>query len=247
MAISANNHVAPDRARQRIPLLPRGILACLFDLDGVLTDTSRLHAAAWKATFDPFLAAHGQREFDVCGDFERYVNGRMRADGVRSFLRSRGTDAAQALVEELADRKNEAVLALLRDNGVDPYPGSIRFLFAAREVRLRMAVVSSSVNAPAVLEAAGLAGVFDAIVDGATIEREGLAGKPAPDPFLAGARALHVPAASAAVFEDAPAGVEAGRAGHFGWVVGVDRGGRAVALREHGADTVVRDLGDLLA
>ncbi|HEX2085977.1 MAG TPA: beta-phosphoglucomutase family hydrolase [Solirubrobacteraceae bacterium] len=229
------------------PLLPEGIRACLFDLDGVLTDTSRLHAAAWKAAFDPFLAARGARPFDRVDEYERHVDGRRRADGVRSFLAARGIDAPPHLVDELAARKNEVFLRLLDEHGVEPFPGSLRFVDAVRAAGLAAAVVSSSANAAEVLEAAGLARRFAVVVDGRRIERERLAGKPAPDSFLAGAHALGLEPAAAAVLEDAPAGVRAGRAGGFGWVVGVDRNGGAAALRKSGADVVVGDLSELVA
>ena len=199
--------------------LPEAITTCLFDLDGVLT------------------------------------HGKPRRDGVRSFLESRGIDLPLGTADDppdtetiygLGTRKNELVLKLIHDEGVEPYEGSVLFVERARERGLSTAVVSSSTNCQDVLVAAGIEQLFEARIDGVVAERDHLAGKPAPDTFLAGARALGAGPAQAAVFEDAEAGVEAGRAGRFGWVVGVDRTGHADALRAHGADVVVGDLGELL-
>jgi HAD superfamily hydrolase (TIGR01509 family) len=183
------------------------------------------------------------------------VDGKPRYDGVRSFLESRGIElpegepsdpAAAETIHGLGNRKNELVLAMIRDQGVEAYEGSVRYVRAAQDAGLRRAVVSSSANARDVLAAAGLSDLFEQVIDGHSVERDGLKGKPAPDTFLAGARALDVSPAQAAVFEDALAGVEAGRAGNFGCVVGVDRVGQAAELREHGADLVVSDLAELL-
>ncbi|MDP9133992.1 MAG: beta-phosphoglucomutase family hydrolase [Actinomycetota bacterium] len=226
--------------------LPEGIRAALFDLDGVLTQTAKLHAQAWKQMFDEYLAEVSQPPFALPEDYERYVDGKPRIDGVRSFLESRGIDPEPELVERLGTRKNELVLDLIRTQGVEPYEGSIRYVEAARDAGLPRAVVSSSRNTREVLESTGLLDLFEAIVDGVVAEREGLPGKPAPDTFLAAAADLHVPKEQAVVFEDALVGVEAGKAGGFGFVVGVDRLGQADALREHGADVVVADLADLL-
>ena len=241
--------------------LPDGIRACLFDLDGVLTQTAKIHAAAWKRMFDDYLrerAKHeggGFRAFDEHDDYDAYVDGKPRDDGVRSFLASRGislpdgapSDPPEAeTVSGLGTRKNEFVMRLIAEQGVEPYEGSIRYVNAAREQGLRRAVVSSSTNCRAVLEAAGIIDLFEEIVDGHTAEERGLAGKPAADTFLEGARAVGAAPRQAAVFEDALAGVEAGRAGHFGCVIGVDRVGQAAALAEHGADRVVEDLAELL-
>ena len=231
-------------------LLPDGITACLFDLDGVLTETAKVHAKAWKRTFDDELQRRegdGFQPFDSGGDYEQFVDGKPRYDGVRSFMASRGYELGDDEVHRIGDAKNRLVLELMREDGVDAYPGSVRFVHAAGGAGLHRAVVSSSANCQQVLEAAGIEDLFEARVDGATIEREGLAGKPAPDSYLAGARALGVEPKHAAVFEDALAGVEAGRAGGFGYVVGVNRADHAEALREHGADVVVDDLGELLA
>ena len=241
--------------------LPDAIRACLFDLDGVLTQTAKVHAAAWKEMFDAYLRERAKRTgeqfvpFDRLKDYDEFVDGKPRYDGVRSFLASRGIELPEGestdppgeeTVRGLGDRKNELVLELLRRDGVEAYDGSVRYVESARDAGLRRAVVSSSANTKDVLAAAGIDGLFEAVVDGVTAEREHLAGKPAPDTYLAGARALDVEPGEAAVFEDALAGVEAGRAGQFGCVVGVDRVGQAEALRQHGADLVVTDLAELL-
>src|SRR5215210_6316349 len=241
--------------------LPDGIEACLFDLDGVLTRTAKVHAAAWKEMFDDYLRKRAERtgeafvEFDAGDDYDEYVDGKPRYDGVRSFLQSRGIELPDGspddpptaeTVDGLGNRKNELVLKLIEGDGVDAYAGSVRYVHAARDAGLRRAVVSSSTNCRDVLEAAGIIDLFEQIVDGAVAAREGLKGKPAPDTFAEGAKRLGVERERAAVFEDALAGVEAGRAGAFGHVVGVNRVGQAGALREHGADVVVSDLAELL-
>jgi beta-phosphoglucomutase family hydrolase len=241
--------------------LPDGITTCLFDLDGALTQTAKVHARAWKEMFDAFLRdwseAHGVsfEAFDRPTDYDEYVDGKPRLDGVRSFLESRdihlpmGTpsDPPDAeTIHALGTRKNERVLELIGEQGVEPYEGSVRFAEQARDQGLRRAVVSSSTNCEEVLVAAGIDRLFEARVDGVVAEREGLAGKPAPDTFLHGAKLLGAEPAEAAVFEDAQAGVEAGRAGKFGWVVGVNRTGQAEALKQRGADIVVDDLSELL-
>ena len=237
--------------------LPPHVTACLFDLDGVLTPTASVHAAAWKEMFDAFLAKVGhQAPFDAVHDYAEYVDGKPREDGVRSFLQARGIHLPDGHPDDgpdvesvfgLGNRKNAIVVRRIRDDGVQPYDGSKRFVVAARQRGLRCAVVSSSTNAREVLRSAGIEDLFDAVVDGIVARQEGLRGKPAPDLFLAAARRLAVPPPNAAVFEDALAGVEAGRAGGFGWVVGVDRIGQADELRAHGADVVVSDLAALLA
>jgi beta-phosphoglucomutase family hydrolase len=241
--------------------LPESIRACLFDLDGVLTQTAKVHAAAWKQMFDTFLAEHARREgkqfiaFDPVHDYDAYIDGRLRADGTRSFLASRGITLPEGdpddqpdaeTVNGLSNRKNVILLDRLQKDGVQVYPGSVRYVQAVREAKVPCAVVSASANTRQVLAAAELQGAFDAIVDGVVAGREHLRGKPAPDTFLAAARLLNVDPSAAVVFEDALAGVEAGRAGGFGFVVGVDRVGQRDALRQHGADIVVDDLVELL-
>jgi beta-phosphoglucomutase family hydrolase len=229
--------------------LPDGIQACLFDLDGVLTQTAKVHAAAWKTMFDEYLRERdgaGFVPFDAHKDYDEYVDGLPRPDGVRGFLKSRGIPAPDALVQELGDRKNGLVLKIIERDGVETYPGSIRFIHAAQDEILKLGVVSSSANAKEVLQSVGILGLFAHVVDGHAVAEDGLKGKPAPDTFLAGAKALGVAPAHAAVFEDALAGVEAGRAGGFGAVVGVDRVGQAAALARHGASIVVQDLAELL-
>jgi len=232
--------------------LPARIRACLFDLDGVLTKTAELHAEAWKQTFDAFLGSRSVLEgepfvpFDPVHDYQLFVDGRPRYDGVRAFLAARAIEVEAATVTALGDRKNALVLQLIRRRGLEPYEGSVRYLRAVRDAGLRRAVVSASANCRAALEASGLTELFEVRIDAARAEGERLLGKPAPDTFLAAARALDVEPAEAAVFEDALAGVTAGRAGRFGFVVGVDRTGHADALRDAGADVVVSDLGELL-
>ncbi|MHB1570188.1 MAG: HAD family hydrolase [Solirubrobacteraceae bacterium] len=235
--------------------LPDGIGACLFDLDGVLTQTAKVHDRAWKQTFDPILKARGLPEFDPVADYDEYVDGKPRFDGVRSFLQSRGIDLPEGRPDDPPDaeticgvgnKKNNLVLKLIDRDGVEAYDGSVRYLHAVRDAGLPRAVVSSSANCQAVLRAAGIESLFDARIDGVVADKQHLKGKPAPDTFLAGARALGVAPAHAVVFEDALAGVQAGRDGGFGFVVGVDRVGQADELRAHGAMVVVKDLAELL-
>ena len=232
--------------------LPDHIRACLFDLDGVLTDTASVHRRAWKAMFDDYLRTRSDDTgepfvpFDAGADYERYVDGKPRLDGVRSFLQSRGIDLDDDTVHELGQRKNDAFTDVLRSDGVEVFEGSRRYLQAAADAGLRRAVVSSSANTREVLELTGLDTFVEHRVDGVTLRREHLPGKPAPDSFLRAAELLGVPPDQAAVFEDALSGVAAGRAGHFGLVVGVDRVGQADALRDNGADLVVGDLEELL-
>jgi len=242
--------------------LPDGVTACLFDLDGVLTDTASVHRKAWKAMFDDFLRSRSERSgsefvpFDADTDYLRYVDGKTRGDGVRSFLASRDItlpdgdpddDEDAETVNGLGNRKNAAFLKTMKSDGVKVFEGSRKYLEAVAKQGLPVAVVSSSANTREVLELTGLATFVDQRVDGVTIREQHIAGKPAPDSYLEGARRLGVEPAAAAVFEDALSGVEAGRAGNFGLVVGVDRVGQADALREHGADVVVTDLADLLS
>ncbi|MEV5507949.1 HAD family hydrolase [Streptomyces orinoci] len=238
--------------------LPSTIQACLFDLDGVLTSTATVHAAAWKETFDAFLARRegpGFQPFDPVTDYDLYVDGMPRADGVRSFLGSRGIRLPEGseddppeldTVQGLGNRKNALVLRKIKEVGVRAFPGSVRYVKAVREAGLRRAVVSSSANCQAVLAAAGIEDLFEVRIDGVVAAERHLPGKPHPDTFLAAAEALGTGPHQAAVFEDALAGMEAGRAGDFGYVVGVDRVGQADALRKHGADAVVTDLAQLL-
>ncbi|MET0235624.1 MAG: beta-phosphoglucomutase family hydrolase [Kibdelosporangium sp.] len=237
--------------------LPDAIKALLFDLDGVLTGTAELHRQAWKRTFDDFLADRDgpdHRPF-TDRDYLDYVDGRPRADGVRTFLEARGIHLPEGgsddppgggTINAVGNRKNELLLSIIENEGVRPYPGSRRYIEAAREAGYKIGVVTSSANGEAVLEAADLSQFVEARIDGLTITSQGLRGKPAPDSFLAGAKALGVAPAAAAVFEDALSGVRAGRAGNFGYVIGVDRSNQADALREHGADVVVEDLAELL-
>jgi beta-phosphoglucomutase family hydrolase len=228
--------------------LPDGVTALLFDLDGVLTDTASVHQKAWKEMFDDYLRERDGEDFQefTKSDYERYVDGKPRYDGVRAFLESRGIEPEEALVKELGDRKNIAVRRKIREEGVKVFEGSRRYLEAARDAGLRRAVVSSSANTQEVLEVTGLAPLIEARVDGVVAKEQGLPGKPEPDTFVEGARLLGAEPAQAAVFEDALAGVEAGRAGEFGAVIGVDRVGQADALAEHGATKVVQDLDELL-
>jgi beta-phosphoglucomutase family hydrolase len=241
--------------------LPDAVDACLFDMDGVLTNTASVHAAAWKQTFDDLLRARAARDgvafvpFDAVFDYDEFVDGKERLDGVRSFLASRGIHLPEGTPDDppgadtvggVGNRKNALLLAHVEQDGVAVFDGSVRFVRAARDAGLRRAVVSASANCREVLEAAGIAELFETRVDGLVAEREHLRGKPAPDMYLHAARSLGVGPARAAVFEDALAGVSAGRAGDFALVVGVDRVGQADALREHGADLVVSDLAELL-
>jgi beta-phosphoglucomutase family hydrolase len=241
--------------------LPDHVTACLFDLDGVLTPTAEVHKAAWEEMFNAYLRQRSEHTgepfvpFDPGPDYHTYVDGKARADGVRSFLTSRGISLPEGTPDDpgtaqtvngLGNRKNTVLLARLRERGVQPYPGSVAYLRAAQQAGLRRAVVSASANCREVVEAAGIADLLEVRVDGVTARERQLRGKPEPDTFLAAAELFGVEPKNAVVFEDALAGVAAGRAGGFGFVVGVDRVGQAGALREQGADIVVRDLADLL-
>ena len=241
--------------------LPDGVLACLFDMDGVVTQTATVHAAAWKEMFDEFLRQRAESTgttfvpFDPHHEYDAYVDGKPRLDGTRSFLESRGIHLPEGSPDDppgtptlygLSNRKNALVLAKIAAGGVQVYPGSITYIKAVRAGGIKTAVVSASANTQRVLHAAGIEGLFDVRIDGVIAKERHLRGKPAPDTFLAAAQALNVPPAHAVVFEDAQAGVAAGHAGHFALVVGVDRVGQAAALKEHGADIVVKDLSELL-
>jgi beta-phosphoglucomutase family hydrolase len=241
--------------------LPDAIQACLFDMDGVITQTASVHDAAWKEMFDEFLrswsAEHNQPfvPFDPVNDYDEYVDGKPRLEGTASFLESRGIELPQGKETDpsgtptiwgLSNKKNDLILEVLARDGVKVYEGSQRYVDAVRTAGLKTAIVSSSANTEAVLKAGGVADLFDVRVDALVANERHLHGKPAPDTFLEAARMLGVPAANATVFEDALAGVAAGRAGHFGFVVGVDRVGQADQLRAHGADAVVKDLAELL-
>ncbi|MGH3347021.1 MAG: HAD family hydrolase [Nocardioides sp.] len=234
--------------------LPEGIRACLFDLDGVLTDTASVHRAAWREVFDEVLAAHDQPPF-TDQDYFQYVDGKRRRDGVRDFLTSRGLSPPEGSLDDppaadtvagIGNRKNVLLLERLDLEGVTVLPGSADYLTAVRQAGVRTAVVTSSANGAQVIRAAGLEHLVEERVDGVVAEREGLPGKPAPDTFLAAARLLGVEPGAGAVFEDALAGVIAGRSGGFGFVVGVNTGDQADGLRDSGADVVVDDLSDLL-
>ena len=239
--------------------LPDSVNTCLFDLDGVLTQTAKVHFAAWKQMFDEYLKqraeADGEFKEFTQDDYDEYVDGKPRYEGVQSFLESRGIDLPQGkpddapeaeTVHGVGNRKNDLVLKLIREQGVEPYEGSVRYLHAARDAGFRRAVVSSSANCKDVLQAAGIEDLLEVRMDGLVAEREHIKGKPAPDTYLKAAKMLDAEPAKCAVYEDALAGVESGRAGNFGCVVGVDRVGQAEALKEHGADIVVKDLAELL-
>jgi beta-phosphoglucomutase family hydrolase len=241
--------------------LPETVHACLFDLDGVLTDTASVHTKAWKVMFDDYLRQRAERTgeefvpFDPASDYRQYVDGKKREDGVRSFLASRGIELPEGdpddppdaeTVYGLGNRKNEAFQKTLHTDGVEVFDGSRRYLEKVAAAGLATAVVSSSANTRDVLEITGLDRFIQQRVDGVTLREEHIAGKPAPDSFLRAAQLLHVAPAAAAVFEDALSGVAAGHAGNFGFVVGVDRVGQADELRRNGADVVVTDLADLL-
>jgi beta-phosphoglucomutase family hydrolase len=240
--------------------LPAEVEACLFDLDGVLTRTATVHFAAWKETFDGVLQALADEQHTTFlafeqTDYDRFVDGRPRLDGTRGFLESRGIDlplgspddpSTARTLHGVSNAKNDLVLRKLDEGQVETYPGSIRYVEACRSAGYKTAVVSSSANTPAVLAAAGITDLFDHRIDGNVAKERQLAGKPAPDTFLAAARDLGVDPEHAAVYEDALAGVQAGRAGGFARVIGVDRVGQAEALAERGADIVVQDLSELL-
>src|SRR4029450_12870480 len=240
-----------------VTCLPPQIRACLFDLAGLLTSTAVLHKQAWKRTFDDFLRRRRGASFRPFteDDYIQYVDGRPRADGVRTFLAPRDIPLPEGdpddpptaeTVNGVGNRKNELLQHIIDERGVDAYPGSVRYLEAVHDSGLHIGVGTSSANGATVLRAANLDRFVEARIDGIVIAERHLNGKPAPDSFQAGAEALGVTPALAAVFEGALAGVQAGRAGGFGYVVGVDRAHQAEALRKHGADVVVEDLAELL-
>lgn len=252
---------SPDASARHLGL-PAGVRGCLFDMDGVLTRTASLHAAAWKEMFDEFLARRSREtgepfvSFDDKNDYDLYVDGRSRADGTRGFLASRNIEIpegnpddapAKLTVYGLSNRKNEILLRKLDQGSVQVFDDAIAYVREVQRIGLPRAVVSASANTAQVLDAAGISGLFDARIDGIVAATKHLAGKPAPDMYLAGARALGLEAPEAAVFEDALAGVAAGRAGRFGYVVGVDRVGQREELKASGADIVVNDLTDLIS
>ena len=242
--------------------LPEKVRACLFDMDGVLTDTASVHTKAWKAMFDDYLSQRAERTgdkfvpFDAASDYRTYVDGKKREDGVRSFLESRGIELPEGGPDDsddaetiygLGNRKNDMFQKVLEKDGVKVFDGSRRYLEAVSAAGLGIAVVSASANTPEVLRITGLDKFVQQRVDGNTLREEHIPGKPAPDSFLRGAQLLDVAPDAAAVFEDALSGVAAGHAGHFGLVVGVDRVGQAEELRKNGADVVVQDLDELLS
>ncbi|NNG38701.1 beta-phosphoglucomutase family hydrolase [Flexivirga sp. ID2601S] len=237
--------------------LPDTITTCLFDLDGVLTDTASVHRTAWKQMFDDYLKRKDGNDFQpfTDDDYNRYVDGKPRQDGVRDFLASRhiqlpdgdpDDEPAKETVWGLGNRKNDLVQATITQNGVTVYDGSRRYLQLAKGAGLRRIVVSSSANTGMVLDVTGLGEYVEGRVDGVTLAEQRIKGKPAPDSFLAGAKLAGATPDQAVVFEDAVSGVQAGRAGRFGYVVGVDRVGHADALRSNGADIVVQDLAELI-
>ena len=251
---SPDSHAAPDTAVTHDDIDLSGIRGYLFDLDGVLTPTAVVHMHAWSRLFTPFLEAHGAAPY-TDADYFAYIDGKPRYDGVRSLLQSRGivvdegevTDAPAAdTVHGLGNRKNDAFNETLAEEGVTAYPASVAFLDAVTRAGAKVAVVSSSKNAPAVLDAAGLADRFEVVVDGAVAAREGLPGKPEPDTFERAAELIGLPTTACAVVEDAESGVKAGAAGEFGIVIGVDRGVGRAALEELGADVIVDELDELI-
>jgi beta-phosphoglucomutase family hydrolase len=245
----------------RIALTLEQYDAVLFDLDGVITDTANMHAACWKQMFDAYLekraVERGEpfRPFDIATDYRLYVDGKPRFDGVRDFLTSRGIqlpegsadDPAQAeTVGGLGNRKNDLLNQAIEEVGVEPYEGSVKLIHQLHNQGFKIAVVTSSQNCQAVLKAANLDAFFEVQVDGNTIDAQQLAGKPAPDTFLTAAQRLSVEPKRAVVVEDAISGVQAGRNGNFGLVIGVARKGNVEELRHHGAHLVVHDLSELV-
>jgi HAD superfamily hydrolase (TIGR01509 family) len=258
------HHLAAPRATRRMLGLPDEVLGCVFELDGVLTASASIHAAAWAETFDPFLARRSERTgerfapfrpFDPGSDYYRHIHARPRIEGIHAFLASRGIRLPEGHFSDppgtetvfgLANRKNEALLRRLDREGVTAFAGSRRYLEAVREAGLRCAVVSASANTAVILERAGLADLVETRIDGNTIRAERLRSKPAPDTMIAAARLLGVQPARAVAFETTVAGLDAAHAAGYGLVIGVDREGRAETLRAHGADVVVPDFAELL-
>lgn len=246
---------------QRRIRLPKTIKAFLFDMDGVLTQTASVHAAAWKEMFDGYLQKRSERDgsefvpFNIGTDYVKYVDGKLRQDGVRSFLESRGIHLPEGTPDDdpdtetiygLGNRKNVRVVEIIETKGVDTYPDAIAFLYAIRANGLKTAVVSASKNTPRVLDVTSLEDQFDYVMHGGIAAKMDLPGKPAPDTFLAAAKALGEEPAACAVLEDAVAGVQAGKAGHFGYVIGVDRVDHGDELLANGADIVSRNLEELV-
>lgn len=247
-------------ARQDLKL-PENIRACLFDMDGVLTQTAKVHSEAWKTMFDGFLKHRAEHDgntfvpFDIATDYVNYVDGRLRQDGVRTFLQSRGIqipegnpddDETLETIYGLGNRKNKQVVQLIKTQGVETFADAITFLHAVRRAGIKTAVVSASKNTPDVLQVTNLADQFDFVMHGGIAAEMHLPGKPAPDTFLAAAEALGEPAANCAVLEDAISGVQAGKAGKFGYVIGVDRVDHGDELKANGADIVLRSLEELV-
>lgn len=229
--------------------------AWLFDLDGVITPTADIHMLAWADMFNAFLASRGQDRPYTDDDYFQFVDGKPRYDGVRDFIASRGItlpegtpedDPSEETVCGLGNRKNEAFNAIIERDGVTPYPGSVALLDRLRDLGVKLAVVSSSKNAPQVLRAAGLTERFEVVVDGVVAHDRGLPGKPAPDTYEYAADSMGVAHEASVVIEDALSGVAAGAAGSFGLVLGVDRGVGEDALTAAGADVVVADLAELV-
>ncbi|MFF4804349.1 HAD family hydrolase [Streptomyces sp. NPDC001351] len=260
-AADDRRHSAPRRSRtsahpaERPAPVLRDVRAVVFDTDGVITDSARVHAAAWKTAFDAYLRAHPPRDpglrrpFDVREDYLRHVDGKSRLDGAAAFLRARGLDPSEETVRAVAADKERLFTERLRAHGVDAYPGTVRLVHVLRDAGIPRAAASASRHAGELLDRAGVLDLFDVLVDGGEAARLGLRGKPRPDLFLEAARRLGVPAVRTAVVEDALAGVEAGRRGGFALVIGVDRTGlpdTGRRLLEHGADIVVSDLAELV-
>ena len=258
----ANREQSTGLAESKFAITRNQYDAVLLDLDGVITDTASVHAACWKQMFDEYLqkraAQRGDafRPFDIATDYRLYVDGKPRYDGVRDFLTSRGIQLPEGrpddppeaeTVDGLGNRKNDLMNKIIEEKGVEPYEGSVELIHQLRHREFKIAVVTSSQNCTAVLKAVKLDYFFDAQVDGNVIHAEHLAGKPAPDSYLMAAKLLGVGPARAIVIEDALSGVEAGRNGNFGLVIGVARKGNADELRQHGAHLVVNDLGELVS